>query len=182
MLKFGKAVLLLVLACYAGAASARFIQADPIGLEGGPNVYGYANDAPTMYTDPQGLFVPLVIPGVCAAGGCEALLAGAAILMSPTGQKATQSAASQVEKLCKADDKPCDPPEGTQCYEGPDYGKPHAGLSPHYHIYEVQRKRSDGTCFWRYLGGKVGVGVVESPPSGARPCSSYPNFIGRGGR
>ncbi|MNY07372.1 hypothetical protein D3C86_1401720 [compost metagenome] len=25
-----------------------------------------------MHSDPTGLFVPLIIPGVCAAGGCEA--------------------------------------------------------------------------------------------------------------
>ena len=32
------------------------------------NRYSYVNNNPLMYTDPQGLFVPLVIPGICAAG------------------------------------------------------------------------------------------------------------------
>ena len=34
----------------------RYIEADPIGLDGGLNLYLYANAAPTMYTDPLGLF------------------------------------------------------------------------------------------------------------------------------
>jgi RHS repeat-associated protein len=55
----------------------RYTQGDPIGLGGGWNRFGYANQAALMYTDPTGLLVPLIIPGVCAAGGCEA--AGAAL-------------------------------------------------------------------------------------------------------
>jgi RHS repeat-associated protein len=50
----------------------RYTQGDPIGLDGGWSRFGYAYQAPLMYTDPTGLFAPLVIPGVCAAGGCEA--------------------------------------------------------------------------------------------------------------
>jgi uncharacterized protein RhaS with RHS repeats len=62
MFKFrSAAMLLLALTCHAGSVSARFIQADPIGLEGGPNVYAYANNAPTMYTDPLGLLSEIII-------------------------------------------------------------------------------------------------------------------------
>lgn len=102
------AFLWFVLALFTTTASARYIQADPIGLEGGPNVYTYANNAPTMYTDPTGLFVPLVIPGLCAGGGCEALLIGTGILMSQAGKQAAQSASSQAGSQCKDDDDPCD--------------------------------------------------------------------------
>lgn len=48
-------VLMAVLTACAGSASARFIQADPIGLEGGPNLYVYTNGNPLTYVDPNGL-------------------------------------------------------------------------------------------------------------------------------
>jgi RHS repeat-associated protein len=35
--------------------SGRFVQRDPIGLIGGPNIYAYTNNAPVRATDPQGL-------------------------------------------------------------------------------------------------------------------------------
>lgn len=35
----------------------RFVSEDPIGLAGGPNMYGYVGDTPTMLTDPSGLLL-----------------------------------------------------------------------------------------------------------------------------
>lgn len=54
-------------------AQGRYDQSDLIGLGGGWNRFGYANQNALGYTDPYGLFVPLIIRGVCAAGGCEAI-------------------------------------------------------------------------------------------------------------
>lgn len=81
----------------------RYLSSDPIGVEGGGNTYAYALNQPIRYTDPSGLFVPLAIPGVCAAGGCEALGA-AIILMSEPGRRAIKDAANAIGDLCKPDD------------------------------------------------------------------------------
>lgn len=45
-------------------ATGRYVEADPIGLGGGPNLFTYANLNPTTYSDPRGLqvFVPFPRP------------------------------------------------------------------------------------------------------------------------
>ncbi|MCI5209351.1 MAG: hypothetical protein D3910_11280, partial [Candidatus Electrothrix sp. ATG2] len=143
------------------------------------NLYAYVGSDPVNRIDLSGLFDDTITP---------ALIGGAVKgLIALFGAKAAKETADAIKDRAKTDekcddDKPCNPQEGTRCYEGPDYGKPHGGLSPHYHIYEMQKKRSNNQCFWRYLGGKVGVGVVASPPAGMKQCSSYSNFTGRRGR
>ncbi len=56
----------LALLGYYGAASARYVQSDPIGLEGGVNTYVYVANNPLIYVDFEGLYkyadpsIPLV--------------------------------------------------------------------------------------------------------------------------
>jgi len=87
------------------------VQSDPIGLFSGPNTYGYAFQSPLSHIDPDGRIVWFVIPGICAAGGCEALIAatGFAVYMgTDSGKKAAGAAASAIGEMCKNDDDGCD--------------------------------------------------------------------------
>jgi len=62
----------------------RYINQDPIGLDGGLNLYGYSYSAPTIAYDSTGLFVPLLF--VAAEFGRRALL-GAGIEVGMQGGK-----------------------------------------------------------------------------------------------
>lgn len=54
---------------YYNPSFGRYISSDPIGLEGGPNTYNYANVSPVMFIDPEGLNAGLFVVGGAAIIG-----------------------------------------------------------------------------------------------------------------
>lgn len=128
----------------------RYIQADPIGLDGGPNSYVYAGNNPLRYVDPEGLSTAGNVGG--AIGGAL----GLAITRNPVGASRGaalgRTAGEIINKLCFGGDcPPCTPyPVGTIGFQykinvrgGRDVG------IPHYILYEVQQIPSTCKCIWR---------------------------------
>src|SRR4029079_8186512 len=57
------------------SSTGRYIQADPIGLEGGSNPFAYANDNPLRYVDPLGLTAGALLLPLMVGGGLLAFCA-----------------------------------------------------------------------------------------------------------
>jgi len=169
----------------------RFVTRDPIGFAGGDvNLFAYVENSPVNLIDPDGLE-----SAAGSRGGFGPISWGIPVIkLSPKQwQDLTEffsrpseniknwldSIQDTASKKCDSDED-CKPSVGTKCYEGPHTTHGHGPLDNHYHIYQMFKV--SGKCEWQYLGGKVGIGVMEAPLTGMKPCSSYPNFQGRRSR
>lgn len=82
----------------------RYIQSDPIGLSGGMNSFGYANQNPLTFFDTQGLVAGVDDLVVIGVGG--AILAGTACYATNCGQAVVDYLAEAVDNLSDSiDDK-----------------------------------------------------------------------------
>ncbi|MFL4032915.1 RHS repeat protein, partial [Pseudomonas aeruginosa] len=181
----------------------RYVESDPIGLEGGINTYGYVNANPINQTDWRGTvpdqiclaacitvgtvtggYVGTVVGGLAGgAGGTLVLPIGGTI----SGGVAGASAGGAIGAIggglagnaagnafCPEDE--CDPPAGTQCYEY-NTGHKHKGMDPHYHIWQMNK--SPNGCFWNKKRGLADTHPVQ--PSGLLSCSSYSSWTSQNG-
>ena len=166
----------------------RYMQADPLGLVDGANVYGYARQSPGRYVDPRGeesggMSFPSPIPGVFIPGtqanqdfgnGVSAGLDG--LLGLSHRYNPIDLLFQRIVEACTA----CGPcktisgrvvPVGTIGYRPLDTPtRPQHGIvGAHYNISRANQNPGNCMCFWQNLGA-----VSPSDlPAGAIPIERF---------
>jgi RHS repeat-associated protein len=167
----------------------RYIQADPIGLDGDVNPYVYAGANPLKNIDPLGLQqaiprpgIPIPLPGTIGpdrdGNGLNDWTEGAAKDLQRK-LKALGDAIRDCFSDDEDDDKPCRTisgklvPVGTVAYRPLDTpSRPQHGIvGPHYNLYRANKNPNNGRCFWQSIGA-VPAGAL---PRGAIPIEPFAN-------
>uniref|UniRef100_UPI001114BE38 RHS repeat-associated core domain-containing protein n=1 Tax=Atopomonas hussainii TaxID=1429083 RepID=UPI001114BE38 len=161
----------------------RYVQADPIGLRGGLNIYVYALNNPLRYADPKGKSVLVVEIIVVAA----AVVVGAAIVNSvnnatrQSSQGETGSGTGDGTQDCPKNCPPCRTasgivPVGTIGYRPldviPDDQMQHGVYGSHHNIFVANQNPNNCQCFWQK---KNYVLKPEQLPFGAVPVEPFIN-------
>ena len=178
----------------------RFTQLDPIGLQGGMNLYRFEGTVQNS-VDPLGLFAiapaaPWIWKGLAYVGtALTGILVGIGIMdATEENDKAQSTAQSKSESTSKCDKSPCPPcrpyPVGTIGYIGPrtvqigvDGARNNGGQGvPHFKLFSVNQNPNDCSCRWEHtkkIMREYGHHTYDIPPgainlNGKGDPPSYP--------
>lgn len=140
---------------YYNQSLSRFISEDPIGFEGGINQYIYANAAPSIYTDPEGLTAGLVIgAGVRIIGGRALAGAIGKAARSLLGRAAGDIVACVLAGVCSISDPDSDADIGDGARVGAGAGAGRSGQDcPTDDECEEQAQMDEQMCRMRTRAG-----------------------------